>query len=57
VFCWLTVGARASFLNLKESPVKLSLLGSTEFGRLWKILGKIVLQLAEWLVTGLKTAV
>lgn len=51
VFCWLTVGAWARFLNLKGSPVN-SLLGSAEFGRLWKILEKLVLQLrvaGNWL--------
>lgn len=39
VFCWLTVGARARFLNLKESPVKLGLPGSTEFGSFWENFG------------------
>ena len=48
VFCWLTVGARARFLNLKESPVKLGLPGSTEFGSFWKILETVMLQLPEW---------
>ena len=47
VFCWLTVGARARFLNLKESPVKLGLPGSTEFGSFWKVLETVVLQLPE----------
>lgn len=48
MFCWLTVGAWARFLNLKGSPVN-SLLGPTEFGRLWKILEKTVLQLTKQL--------
>lgn len=51
VFYWLTVGAQARFSNLKGSPVN-SLLGSAEFGRLWKILEKLVLQLraaGNWL--------
>lgn len=54
MFCWLAVGDWARFLNLKGNPGN-SLLGSTEFGRLWKMLEKIVLQLTEWLVTGFKT--
>ena len=41
------VGARARFLNLKESPVKLGLPGSTEFGSFWKVLETVVLQLPE----------
>lgn len=48
MFLWLTVGARARFLNLKGRPVDFSLLGSTEFGRLWKILEKAVLQLPSY---------
>lgn len=47
MFCWLTVGAAARFLNLKGALLTQPA-GSTEFGSLWKILEKIVLQLIEW---------
>lgn len=48
MFCWLTVGAGARFLNLKGSPVNSACWAQLNLEAFGKILEEIVLELTEW---------